>query len=151
MFQFKVSHQILACKYKLHVWKIESDDICDWCKIEQDNLEHHLVACPNTLYFWTQAFNWFKSVMGVSFPIDTYDIILGIPNPNEEVVIDQLNFMALQGKYFIYKCKLNNKSLEFYLFLVSLKYSLKLKESCLSLNNREKVFKKIWEPFLDCL
>jgi hypothetical protein len=131
------------------VWKIEQNDICNQCKTEPDILEHHLVACPNTLNFWTLAFNWFKSVIGVSFPIDTYDIILGIPNPNEEVALDQLNFMLLQGKYFVYKCKLNNKPIEFYLFLVSLKYSLMIKQSSLSLNNREKVFKKIWEPFLE--
>ena len=151
MFQYKVSHRILACKYKLRVWKIETDDICNCCQIAQDSLEHHLVACPDTLNFWNNAFNWFKSVTGVLFPIDTYDIILGIPNPNEDAVIDQLNFVILQGKYFIYKCKLNNKSIDFYLFLVSLKLSLNIKESSVSLNNREKSFKRIWEPLLESM
>jgi hypothetical protein len=149
MFQYKVSHRILACKYKLHIWGIEPNDICNWCNSEKDILEHHLVACPKTLSFWDHVFNWFKTTTLVSFPIDTYDIILGIPNPNEETVIDQLNYTILQGKYYVYKCKQMDKTIDCFHFLISLKQTLELKQASLSSRNAEKEFEKIWQPLLE--
>ena len=52
MFQYKINYRILACKYKLHIWKIEDNDTCDICNTEPDIIEHHLVACPKTREFW---------------------------------------------------------------------------------------------------
>jgi hypothetical protein len=79
MLQYKISHRIVACKKKLHTWKVEKDSTCDFCKEEEDCIEHHLVACPKTLQFWTCCFNWFKATTQVSFPINTYDIVYNIP------------------------------------------------------------------------
>ena len=50
-FQFKITHRILACKANLYTWKIEENDICNFCNSEKTTLEHHLVMCNETLEF----------------------------------------------------------------------------------------------------
>ena len=103
-------------------------DICDICNIEKDIIEHHLVACTTTLEFWTTIFNWFQSVTDTSFPVDTYDIILGLPNENEDLLLTQLNYVILTAKYYIYKTKKKGKSLDLYLFLIDCKSSIEQKK-----------------------
>jgi hypothetical protein len=144
-FQYKVTHRFLACKHKLHTWKIEKNNICNSCNKEDDILEHHLVACPQTLDFWTSVFKWFKAAMGISFPIDTYDIIFGIPNPNSDTMILQLNFILLYGMYHTYRRKQAKKEPELYVFLLECKQSLEIKKYMMVSNGKKAEFEKHWE------
>jgi hypothetical protein len=153
MFQFKVTRRTLACKYQLEKWKIKDNNICDTCNNEIDIIEHHLVACPETLAFWTNLFNWFKSVTETSIPVDTYDIIFGLPNPNEEPLIIQLNYVMLLAKYYIYVAKKKGKTLDLYLFLIECKRSLQQKNMIMTIVNdkQNKKFSRTWEPLLECM
>ena len=67
--------------------------------------------------------------MSMSFPVDTYDILFGLVNPNSDVVILQLNFMMLPGTYYIYKSKQQGKIPELYDFLVEMKNVLDIKQA----------------------
>ena len=91
-FQLKITHRILACKYNLEKWKIAPNTICNECNLNWDMIEHHRVACPATLKLWNQYSN---------FPIDTYDIIVGIINRNDDPIINHRNVLIVQAKYYI--------------------------------------------------
>jgi hypothetical protein len=149
MLQYKINHRILACKHKLHIWKIEKDSICNICKTDVDCIEHHLVACPKTLQFWDTCFRWFKAMVKVSFPIDTYDIIFGIANPNNDMIITNLNYIILYGKYYIYLTKQKGKELELYNFLILCKNALQQKQLSMIIMEKENKFKKTWEELLE--
>jgi hypothetical protein len=104
-FNFKITHRTLACKYNLKIWQIENDDRCNYCKEFQDCIEHHIVACTYTRQFWNAVLSWWKVTMITSFPLDTYDILFGLKNENNNVLIKQLNYILLQGTYYVYTSK----------------------------------------------
>ena len=54
-------------------------------------------------------------------PVDTYDILFGIPNPNNDDIIHQLNLTILQASYYIYKCNMGKIVPEMFNFLLELK------------------------------
>jgi hypothetical protein len=103
-FQYKVTHRIMACNYNLKIWKIKETNICDYCT-ELDTIEHHLVECKICMDFWKSIFNWWSFNIETWFQIETYDIIFGIPNERYETIINQLNYVILIAKYYIYKKK----------------------------------------------
>jgi hypothetical protein len=150
-FQYKITHRILACKRNLMTWKITNDNLCDVCEKEIDGIEHHLVACTELLKFWDSLFNWWKSVAKMSFPIDTYDIILGIPNPNNDLIITHMNYIILHAMYFIYRRKLKKNTPELYEFLVDIKKTLEIQEINMENKGQQKKFEKIWAPLLHIL
>jgi hypothetical protein len=145
-FHFKIMHRILACKHNLLTWKIEDNDICKVCKVDRDFIEHHLVACPSNLQFWNSFFAWWKSNMSMSFPVDTYDILFGLVNPNSDIVILQLNFMMLHRTYYIYKSKQQGKIPELYDFLVEMKNVLDIKQANMTAKGVESKYNKTWAP-----
>jgi hypothetical protein len=150
-FQYKVSHRILACKRNLMTWKITNSNICDDCEGEIDGIEHHLVACPLLLKFWDSLFKWWKAVAKIFFPIDTYDIILGIPNPNNDQMITHMNYLILHAMYFIYRRKLNKNPTELYEFLVHIKRTFELQKINMENKGQQNSFDKIWAPLLEYL
>jgi exonuclease III len=150
-FQMKITHRILACKHNLSKWKIEINGICNRCQEEEDIIEHHLVACKYSLTFWDYLFNWIKSNLQTSFPIDTYDIVFGIPNPLEDPVINQINFLLLHAKYYIYVMRQQNKQYDLYEYLIQCKNNLNYEQEIMRKNNQEdKIYSK-WEPLINLI
>jgi hypothetical protein len=150
-FHFKITHRILACKHNLLTWQIEDNDKCNVCKVDSDFIEHHLIACPFNLQFWNAFFAWWKSNMSMLFPVDTYDILFGLVNPNSDVIILQLNFMMLHGTYYIYKSKQQGKNPELYEFLVEIKSVLDIKETNMTAKGLGGNYNKTWAPLADVI
>jgi hypothetical protein len=148
-FHFKLSHRILACNEKLYKWKITDTDKCNRCLTNIDGIEHHLVACPKLKPFWDSTFIWWKSVMHMLFPIDTYNILFGLPNPNNDKIIDQLNFTTLHGMYYIYTCNRKETTPDLYNFLLELKNTLYGIKISMTNESREEQFNTRWGEFLD--
>jgi hypothetical protein len=86
-FHFKIMHRIIACKKNLCTWKIEANSICDYCGQDVDVIEHFLVTCPDTFKFWNRLFTWWKSTFQTFIATDTYDIIFGMVNENDDIFI----------------------------------------------------------------
>jgi hypothetical protein len=150
-FHFKITHRIIACKKNLHTWKVENNNICDHCRNAIDEIEHFLVACPQTLQFWNTLFTWWKSSFQTFIHTDTYDIIFGLVNENEDVFIDQFNFMLLQGTYYIYKSKIAKTTIEFYEYLLHCKNKLILEKELMADKQKSEHFERKWQDLLSAL
>ena len=143
-FQLKITHRILACKDKLFCWKIKDSNICDKCKVNIDNIEHHLIACPTTKIFWDCLFKWWRATMEMLIPLDTYDILFGIQNHNADIIISQINFTILHAKYFVYNCNRNEEVPDLYKFLLELKSTFKCLQLAMTNDGKEDHFNKAW-------
>ena len=150
-FQMKITHRIIACKHNLCKWKIEPNGICNICYEDEDIIEHHLVACKHCRTFWDYLFNWTKANIQITFPIDTYDIIFGISNVIQDPIINQLNFLILHAKYYIYVNRLKGKPLDIYEFLVECKHSIVYEEEIMRKNDKHDKFYAKWNPLCDIL
>jgi hypothetical protein len=145
-FQYKIVHRTLACKRNLKTWKIKTNNICDVCENEIDSLEHHLVSCPELLTFWDSFFHWWKAIAQMSFPVDTYNIIFGIPNPNNDLTILHLNYLILHAMYHIYVSKQKTKKPDLYEYIIEIKNSLDINQINMESKDQQKQFEKIWAP-----
>ena len=67
-----------------------------------DTIEHHLVECEATLKFCKMIFNWWATNDKLWFQVETYEILFGIPNDRGELAVNQLNYITLIAKYYIY-------------------------------------------------
>jgi hypothetical protein len=151
-FQFKITHRILACKANLYTWKIEANDICNFCKIEKDTLEHHLVTCKETLEFWNQIRRWWTSVTDTNFTAGIYDLIFGLPNENKDKIINQFNLLLLLARYHIYRNKqLAKNKLQVYELLIEVKNRLEAMHHIALEQNREKKFEENWSELYNGL
>jgi hypothetical protein len=143
-FHYKVTHRILASQKQLSIWKIKQTSICEHCKDEIEDIEHMLVACPDTLIFWNAVFEWWKASFSTFIQTDTYDIIFGMLNENDDDFITQYNYILLHGCHYIYKCKKKNRRTELYEFLLECKNKLKIEEEIYATNKKTENFEKKW-------
>jgi hypothetical protein len=138
-FNFKLTHRILAVGEKLKVWDIKENEKCEECN-QIDTIEHHLVQCPAVLTFWQQVFNWWENISKTKFPLIAYEIIFGIPNESNEIIINSFNYILLTGNYYIYKSKIRQEKLHLYEFLLECKnrliYDSKISDNS-SINNNK--------------
>ena len=141
--QYKLIHRILACNKNLKKWKIRRDDLCDYCH-KLDTIEHFMVSCPSVLILWHSIINWCKTTFQINIPLDIYELLFGIPNENEEVFVNQYNFVILHAKYYIYYNKKRQKPLDLYEFLLSIKHELILKKTVCQMHNKMHIFDKTW-------
>jgi hypothetical protein len=148
-FQFKITHRILACNYNLQIWNIRDNNRCDICN-EVDTAEHMLYLCNTTYSFWQKIFNWWAKNMKVWFEVGTYEIIFGIPNENDESIINQLNYFTIIAKYYVYRTKKADKALEVYEFLLDLKNRLAMKKLLVA-NDAEKKIMTRWNEIFEAL
>jgi hypothetical protein len=77
--QFKLTHRLIACRYNLEIWKIETDNRCINCNM-QDTLEHFFWHCKKVNTLWKQVFGWWLEEANISIPLETYEIRFGLPN-----------------------------------------------------------------------
>ena len=84
--------------------------------------------------------------MQMAFPVDTYDVIFGIPNHNADITINQLNYMLLQGTYYVYTCRQRDIMPELYNFLLLCKKELNMLHINMIEKGQEERFSKLWAP-----
>ena len=123
---------------------------CNQCN-EIVTIEHHLVHCTNTYKFWQMVFNWWAQNVRVWFQVDTYEIIFGIPNERNEAIVNQLNFIILIAKYYIYRCKKADKTTEVYEFLLECRNQMMIKYEISNATGNNDTFHKRWGELYECL
>ena len=149
-FLYKVIHRFIPCKAALHKWNKADTDICDKCVI-RDDIEHFLVKCNLVRPFWDRFLEWWRTVYDIVINLCVLDTILGIANPERDDMIYNLNFCLLFGKYFIYKCKINEKLISFPLFLKELRNRVEYEKCILTQDNKIDTFMLKWMPLTQSL
>jgi hypothetical protein len=76
--------------------------------------------------------------MEVWFEVGTYELLFGIPNENDEELVNQLNFFIMIAKYYVYKNKKATKALDAFELLAEVKNRLEMKLILLDEYNEPK-------------
>ena len=125
--QLRIHHRFYHTQAQLHKWGISAEPNCPSCDSE-DNLIHHFLLCDKET-FWQKLRAWKKNILNIDINETYLDILIGIPNENNEKCIDFINFVNLCAKNYIRESE--NKSVYLNVFLV------RLKEWCVSIKNKD--------------
>jgi hypothetical protein len=147
--QFKITHRIMACGSNLKNWKIRDSNSCETCNKHIDTIEHYLIECEPVKEFWNQVLNWWTNSIKVIFRLGIYEMLFGIPNDENDQIINQFNYILLMARYYIYVSKKKGEDLDMYKFLVQCKNQLDLEQKILSANkdsaNFYRNYTKVYE------
>ena len=121
-FQFWLLHRILPCKKYLYVIRQIESPLCVSCQ-EIETLGHMLFECPVVNDFWQEFTNWWREKIVYIDNILMIAVILETENDRHKKV---LNFCILAAKWYVYKCKLGEKRLNFTSFLYELSYMMEI-------------------------
>ena len=143
-FQYKIINRFFPCNYTLSLWFKETSSLCHTCHTYVDTLQHYFVLCHDVTLFWTFFSRWWKGIFEFSIKLKETDILFGIPNPNNDMLIDVFNYCILFGKWFIFNAKQKAENVFFFNFLCELKNKLQVIETLYSLNDNLSAFELKW-------
>ena len=110
--QFKILNLIVATNCYLKKVKIKDNDLCDFCKIEKEDVYHLFYECNVVRKFWREFECYWNIKTGHPFKLSLKEIILG----KTDLQGDLLNYCILVAKQYILTSKSNYASPSFNLF-----------------------------------
>ena len=130
-FQYQIIHRLITCKKRLFDMKIAENPECDFCK-DIDNIRHFFLFCPKVKSFWNSLLQWWNRLTDINIVSDFEHleecILFGFPIEGE--IFDVLNHCILIAKFYIYRQRLfNDNDIDFFSFLVELKYKIQIEYS----------------------
>ena len=140
--QYKIFHRFFPCNYTLSIWYADHSPLCIYCNMV-DYPEHYFYHCPDVSQFWTILGTWWKTVLEVDISIQVQDVLFGILNYNDDIIIDILNFCILYAKWYIYKCKTDGIHLFLPNYIKLLKDTLDIEQAACA-QSGSNIFEKKW-------
>ena len=146
-FQTRILHRILATNTYLFKIGIADNELCNFCKVQPESLEHLFWECPITKVFWEEVKEWIKSNCNhlINLMLRKQDVLFGITNKTRTDRI--LNLIILLAKSHQYRMKMSNKTLyinnfkkDFYCYYKNCKYIAHT-------NCKQESFNQEWQPY----
>jgi len=120
-FQMRIYYRILVTNSVLKEMGLTPNNMCNFCKTEKDTIIHYLWQCPFSQRFWDQFVRTLKD------NCDNCARLVASPTlvlfgSDENIVTDQgFDFLLIQAKFFVYKCRINKIKPDVCMFLKDLK------------------------------
>jgi hypothetical protein len=91
-----------------------------------------------------------EAATNTTFAIGIYDLLVGLPNEENDKILNQFNFILLYARYQIYMQKQAGKDkLHLYEFLVAIKRRIELMLNSAIEKDCENKFREKWSVLLD--
>ncbi len=96
-FQYKFLNDILSTNYWLHKYKLRENNMCTFCRLETENIEHLFYTCIHVRRLWNQVQLWYNDIESGTM-LDKTTIFLGAEN-------SLLHTVVMTAKRYIFACK----------------------------------------------
>ena len=150
-FQARIIHRILPTKKYLHLCKLTHSPLCVFCDSNVETLNHLFWSCTFVQSFWNDLVKKLKEKCTHCdrFYLCQELILFG---KMDNIYTDKaLDSILLYAKYFIYKCKLQERRPLFDLFISELKHRIIIEKSLASRTGKLNTFKDKWKIYVDIL
>ena len=105
IFQFKLLHRRLATNDFLNKIGIRENDICTFCRTEEESLFHLFWSCSETSSFWRDFTKWLaKNQRKLKSEILTPGIIIGVRS--DTLHNKKQYFYFLVARFYIWSCRI---------------------------------------------
>ena len=148
-FQYRLIHRILPTQRYLYLRKLSNDPICNLCNESEQDICHLFFDCPIVLEFWSKLEDLLKDkcLHCRNIRISQRLVMFGyLENFVSDTVFD---YIILIGKFFLYKCKLNDQIPTIEHFILTLKGRYKIERYVATIREKKEVFNKNWLLYND--
>ena len=146
-FQTRILHRILATNTFLYKIGIADNELCNFCQIQPESLEHLFWECPISKIFWEELTEWIKRYCShlVNPRLRKQDVLFGITNKTRTDKI--LNLILLLAKNHIYRMKSSNKTPHINNFKKDILFHYKSYKYIAKINCEHDNFDKEWQSY----
>ena len=106
--QYEILNRILYTNKMLFKFKMIDSPLCGFCEKELETIEHLFFHRTKVCMFWDEL-KVVLSSLNILFKFDIKDVLFGILDTDNLSIL--VNYILLESKYFIYRCRLNKGSL----------------------------------------
>jgi len=143
-FQARLLHRILPTGKYLALCKLINSSSCVFCENEVETLNHLFWNCNYVHNFWNKLLRMLHERCDhcARLNFNQQLIIFGVA---ENVFTDQaIDFILLNAKFYIYKCKLQKIKPEIDIFIQQLKFRYSIEKSLASTPGKLITFEQNW-------
>ena len=144
-FQYKILNRILYTNEMLFRFKKVNSPLCVFCENELETAEHLFFFCTKVGIFWDDLKAVLNS-LNISVDLEIKDILFGILDTSNINIL--VNYIVLESKYFIYRCKLNKGSLSLRLLVDKFRKTFQTERFVARKNDKLDFHDKKWKPLL---
>ena len=104
-FQLRIQNRIIGTNIVLKSMRLRVDDLCSFCSLERENIEHLFVNCIHVTNFWQTLLTCLKNieVVDTNFNLEKDTILLGCTKNHN--ISNVFNYVILVAKFYIYKSR----------------------------------------------
>ena len=110
-FQYRLIHRIIATNDLLMKMNIRQDNLCTFCNLEQERIEHLFWHCNVINQFWDIINQWIFEKTNYMVNIDKYRAMFGIPSTLR--AMQPINYILILTRHYIYTCRVNSSNPNF--------------------------------------
>jgi len=103
--QYKILHSYVATNMLLYKMKVNPSSRCNFCFLYRQDLNHLIFECMVVKNVWFKIKGWLLEVFDIHVDFSLKDVLLGSLKESQFV-----NKIILHGKYYILKCKYQDKT-----------------------------------------
>ena len=144
--QYRINHNILSTNRSVSKFNNEQNHLCQFCSLHSETIHHLLWKCHKVQQFWQQlCFLINKRCSNAHrFKFEEKYILFGL---GEKIYTDKIcDFITLNAKFYIYKCKVQHIDLNIDTFMTNIYYRYQIEK----FNNHNSVtFRNSWGPYLN--
>ena len=144
--QYRINHSILSTNRSVSKFNNEQNHLCQFCSLHSETIHHLLWKCHKVQKFWQKlCFLINKRCSNAHrFKFEEKYILFGL---GEKIYTDKIcDFITLNAKFYIYKCKVQHIDLNIDTFMTNIYYRYQIEK----LNNHNSVtFRNSWGPYLN--
>ena len=149
--QTRILHRILATNTFLFKIGLRDNELCTFCNIMPETIEHLFWECPISKSFWLDLTEWLKGKCNhlQDMSLTQQDVLFGIHSKQKPDRI--LNLILLHAKSYIYKSKLSKTNPVVYVFKKDINFCYKNYRYIASNNCEWESFSKLWQPYMNLI
>ena len=145
-FQYRILHRIIATNDLLYKQLIKQDDLCSFCGLLTEKIEHLFWHCNVVVEFWESIERWFFERIQFSLNIDKQTAIFGITFNRH--FNKPINYILIITRYYIYKCRINNKRLNLLTWRKEVNRFLSVEKMIAIKNGYFEKFNRHWNKWI---
>ena len=145
-FQYKILNRILYTNDMIFKFKKIESPLCYFCENVIETIEHFLLLCPRVQVFWNEVCSTFGEKLKWSRSLHIKDIFFGSQDLKTHNTLT--NYIILESKYFLYRCKLNKTPLSILHLIDKIKNTYYIERSIARENNKIGYHYEKWGPLL---